>query len=321
MKQLFSESAAKLSRGKLIFELLGQAMVAASKAAMKVVTLTAMTAPALAVANPQDTIPAPQLTISAAASFKEALDEIKTTFVHNQTEVQPKIYINYAGSGTLALQIINGAAVDIFISADEKSMLDVKNKGDLENGSIFQLCQNALVAVSLKNQDLALGDNSDIASVLQSAQVKRIALGNTKTVPAGRYAQEALLNAGLFKQLEPKFIYTQNVRQALSYVLKGEVDVALVYSSDYFIHQDKLQQILELPTVTPIAAYAALVKLKAEPDDREQQKHQAQIQAQIDLRHKFMEFLKSAPAQAVFKKYGFKVELQRPQSTAEQPAA
>jgi molybdate transport system substrate-binding protein len=119
--------------------------------------------------------------------------------------------------------------------------------------------------------------------------VRRIAIGNPASVPAGRYAREALESAGLWSKLEPKYILAQNVRQALDYVARGEVDAGVVYATDAAIMTDKVRVAAQIATQTPIAYPIAIVK-----DTR----HRA-------LADSFSKLLGAPAAQEVFKRYGF----------------
>jgi molybdate transport system substrate-binding protein len=124
---------------------------------------------------------------------------------------------------------------------------------------------------------------------LQDPAVRRIALGNPASVPAGRYARAALEKAGVWQKLGPKFILAQNVRQALDYVARGETDAGLVYATDAAIMAGKVRVAATVPTPAPIVYPVALVK-----DSR-----------QRALAETFLALLASAQAQAVFAKLGF----------------
>lgn len=220
------------------------------------------------------------INISAAASLKDALEEIKVNYEKYSNN---KLHINYGGSRVFALQIVNGALIDTFISADEKSINLIAEHKLLANKQ--KLLENTLVLVSYKDfkpQSLEL-------NALTATNVKKIAIGNVKTVPAGRYALEALNEEQLFDKLQAKFIYTQNVRQALSYVVKQEVEFAFVYLSDYLIYKDDLQLICKVPTKSTIAYYMGVINTSKE----------------ADITYDFINYLQNTQSKDIFIKYGF----------------
>ena len=114
-----------------------------------------------------------------------------------------KIVCNFAASGSLLQQIAQGAPVDVFAAADQKTMNQAQEKGLIVPASRKNFVSNSLVLIAPEIPSLALAGLKDLAK----PEVKRVALGNPATVPAGRYTQEALIKAGLWEQLKPKFIY------------------------------------------------------------------------------------------------------------------
>lgn len=223
------------------------------------------------------------INISAAASLKDALDEIK---LHYEVQSDNKLNINYGGSGILAMQIINGASIDLFLSADEKSVDNVAQYNLISKKQ--ELLKNDLVIVAYKGfKATSLDLDATIAD-----NVKKIAIGNVKTVPAGRYTHEALVEHDLYNTLRPKFIYTQNVRQALNYVLRHEVELAFVYLSDYLMYKDELDLICKVPLETTIAYYMGVIKHKS-----------------IDnyAVNDFVTYLTNQQSREIFLKYGFRL--------------
>ncbi len=166
------------------------------------------------------------LLVSAAVSLKEAIQEIGAVFERRYPQV--KVVFNFGASGVLQQQIERGAPVDVFISAAAKQMDDLQAKGLIVAETRRTLAANAVVLI--KAADLRF----DLTSFknLTKSEVKRIAIGNPRTVPAGEYAREVLTSLNLWDALQPKLILTENVRQALVYVIRAEVEAGLVYATD-----------------------------------------------------------------------------------------
>jgi len=145
----------------------------------------------------------------------------------------------------------------VFASADEASMDLAEKKGLTIKSSRRDFARNTLVLI------VPVSSALDIKSLRSLAEnnVKRIAVGNPETVPAGRYAKDILTENGFWDALDKKFIYTNNVRQALDYVSRNEVDAGLVYATDAFVAKGKVRTVSVLkgkkPAVYSIALTAA----------------------------------------------------------------
>ncbi len=168
--------------------------------------------------KPKETKPV-EITVSAAISLQNAFKDIGANFQKTHPEV--KIYFNFAASGILQKQIEQGAPVDVFASASQVEMDSLDEKGLIINSTRTNFTTNKLVMVAHSNLTIEELKNLD-----------KIAIGNPKTVPAGRYAQAFLENVGIYEMLKPKLIFGENVRQVLDYVERGEVDAGFVYFSD-----------------------------------------------------------------------------------------
>ena len=162
-----------------------------------------------------------EITVSAAISLSNAFREIGDAFRNEYPDV--KLYFNFGASGTLMRQIEQGAEVDVFASASQKEMDTIESKGLILTQTRTNFSKNRLVIIAPSLLE---------PEKLQSPEIKRIAIGNPKTVPAGYYARTFLLNTGLYDTIEPKLIFTENVRQVVDYVELGEVDAGFVYLSD-----------------------------------------------------------------------------------------
>jgi molybdate transport system substrate-binding protein len=197
---------------------------------------------------------AAELIVSAAASLTNAFRDVGRLFEAQNPGHQ--VVFNFASSDVLLAQIAKGAPVDVFAAADMETMDRAETQGLLAPGTRRTLLRNSLVLIAPAATSTAL---TGLAS-LEKAAVRRIAIGNPASVPAGRYARAAMEQAGVWRKLEPKLIMAQNVRQALDYVARGEVDAGLVYATDAAIMAGKVQVAAEVPTTTPIAYPVALVK-------------------------------------------------------------
>jgi molybdate transport system substrate-binding protein len=223
------------------------------------------------------------LLVSAAASLKDALEEIKP--LHQQNKPNVNINYNFGASGALQQQIEQGAPADIFISAAKKQIDVLEQKGLLVPGTRSILAKNRLVLVVPKNK-------TGITSLynLREAKIKRIAIGEPRSVPAGQYAQQVLEKLKIWPQVTGKLVYANNVRQVLAAVESGNADAGLVYVTDAKI-SDKVKVVVAAdekyhsPITYPMAVIKSSKNANAAKD--------------------FAQFLSSPQARAVLKKYGF----------------
>lgn len=188
---------------------------------------------------------AEEIVVSAAASLTNAFDAVKQSF--EATHPGVKVVTNYGASGALLKQMEAGAPVDVFASADQKTMDQAASKGLISAPTRKDFVRNAVVLVVPADSKTPIKSEKDLAN----AAFKRISLGNPETVPAGRYTQEFLTATGMWTTLQPKFIMGNNVRQVLDYVTRGEVDAAFVFATDAKNAGAKLRVVLEAKTKTP----------------------------------------------------------------------
>lgn len=167
-----------------------------------------------------------ELLVSAAISLKEPLQEIGALF--QQRHPEATVIFNWGASGVLQQQIEYGAPVDVYVSASSKQMDEFEHKGLLLNETRRTLAANLVVLIRSSARRSSLASFKD----LTKSEVTLIAIGNPRTVPAGEYAQRVLTSHGLWDSLQPKLIFTEHVRQALAYVMRGEVEAAMVYATD-----------------------------------------------------------------------------------------
>jgi molybdate transport system substrate-binding protein len=224
------------------------------------------------------------LTLSVAASLKDAIAEVETAYQHENANVEFRN--NFGASGALAQQISSGAPVDAFIAADEKSMDNLQAKGYVVPGTRRDLLLNSLVLIAPHDSSLRG------FSGLTDKSVRLIALGDPGSVPAGRYGQQTLAALHLYDQLKSKFLMAKDVRQVLAYVETGNADAGLVYATDARIsHRVKVVAVAPASSHDRIVYPGAVIKAS----------HNEAAAS------KFVNFLRSSTAKAIFTKYGFTV--------------
>jgi molybdate transport system substrate-binding protein len=173
--------------------------------------------------------PAP-LTVSAAISLTNALEEIAPLYAR---QGGGEVRFNFAASNTLARQIVRGAPVDVFISADEAQMDIVEKASAIAAGTRVKLLGNRLVLFTLKPDHV--GGHRGGVHILKGPEFRRIVIGDPEAVPAGVYAKEWLIAEGVWNELQPKLVPVANVRAALAAVENGSADAAFIYESDAWL--------------------------------------------------------------------------------------
>ncbi|MCC6868816.1 MAG: molybdate ABC transporter substrate-binding protein [Burkholderiales bacterium] len=226
---------------------------------------------------------AQEIVVSAAASLTNAFRDIGKDFEARNAGV--KVTFNFAASDVLVTQIVKGAPADVFASADQAAMDRGEAAGAILAGTRRDFAANALVLVVPGR-----GPAPAALAELTQERYRRIALGSPQSVPAGRYAKEALDAAKLWGSLESRLVFAQNVRQVLDYVARGEADAGFVYATDAAIMPDKVKVVFDVPTSTPVRYPIAAVK---------DSKHPALAKA-------FVALVASDAGQAELRKYGFR---------------
>ena len=224
-----------------------------------------------------------EITVSAAISLKDSLDEIGNMYKKEHPGV--KISFNYGGSGTLQRQIEQGAPVDIFFSAAEKQMEELQAKGLIDAGTRRDVVRNQLVLIAPIAMTTIQGFQD-----LARPEVKVIALGEPATVPAGMYARQTLEHLGLLAAVEKKTVLAKDVRAVLTYVETGNADAGLVYQTDAQ-GSTKVRIVAVAPSDShdPIVYPAAILKGTKNPSGAES----------------FLVFLSGVEAREVYSKHGF----------------
>jgi len=228
---------------------------------------------------------ADNLTVFAAASLKNALDDIAAKWKDSGAGT---VGASYASSSTLAKQIEQGAPADVFISADTQWMGYVNKKSLVDNP--HDLLGNRLVLISAKDNPLTL----EIKPGLKLAELLadgRLAVGDPSNVPAGIYAKEALTKLKIWDEVQPKLAPAADVRAALTLVSRGEAPLGIVYETDAKV-DPKVRTVAVFPEDShkPIVYPVAVVKSSRNPDAA-----------------KFVAFLDGPAAKEIFVKYGFSV--------------
>ncbi|HEY3315998.1 MAG TPA: molybdate ABC transporter substrate-binding protein [Bacillota bacterium] len=231
----------------------------------------------------------PRLTISAAASLRGALTEAAEAYRSGRPRIS--LSFNFAGSGTLEQQIIEGAPVDLFISAGTREMDALAARGLIDAASRRDLLANRLVLVAAASAAAPAAAKSPLQGWpdLAAPAVRRVAMGFPETVPAGEYGKQVLESLGLWAGLQGKLILAKDVTQVVTYVKTGDVDAGIVYASD--ARDPALRVVAEAPpgSHSPIVYPAAVVK-----SSRQQR-----------ASREFLSFLSEPEGQAIFAKYGF----------------
>jgi len=228
--------------------------------------------------------PPAHLTVSAAASLKDALTAIDQDFQHAHPDVE--VTPNFGASGTLQLQIEQGAPADVFISAAPQQMDALAAKNLLLANTRVNVLQNELVLIAPTDSKVV----SSFAD-LKSPNVHVIAVGDPRSVPAGTYAQQVLTALGIYDAVKSKMTLATDVRQVLADVETGSAEAGLVYSTDAAI-SSKVRVVMDAPAGTHqlIVYPAAVLRASMNPD----------------AAREFVSYLASPTAGAVFAKYGFR---------------
>ena len=224
------------------------------------------------------------LTISAAASLQNALETIDPLF--EQTHPTIQVTYNFASSGALQRQIEQGAPVDVFFSAAAKQMDTLQEKTLIRPETRRNLVTNQLVLITSDNFDLDLNRLEQ----LKADEVRKIAVGEFRSVPAGQYAKEAFETLGLLEALQPKFVFGANVRGVLAAVESGNVDAGLVYATDAIL-SDSVK-----PVATVSAEFHSAIDYPIAV---------LATSAKVEAAIAYIDFLAGSEARAIFDDFGF----------------
>ena len=243
--------------------------------------LTALLTSALSPAQAQDR----SLTVFAAASMKNALDDINTAYA---AKTSVKVTASYAASSALAKQIEQGAPADVFVSADTDWMDYATAKKNINEPTRVNLLGNSIVLIAAKDSKLdsvKIEQGFDLAGLAGDG---RIATGDVKSVPVGKYARAALQALGSWSAAEPKFAMAESVRAALTLVSRGEAPLGIVYATDARIDPG-----VKIIGTFPASSHPAIIYPVA-----------ATTTARTEAAD-YLAFLKTTASKTILEKYGF----------------
>jgi len=248
-------------------------------------TFVAVVAVVVAVLAAATLVQAQEVTLSVAISMKDAVEELGKTFMAGRPGVT--LRYNFGSSGELQKQIEAGAPVDLFISAATRQMDELEQKKLVVSATRRVFARNVLTVIKPADAKVDIVKPAD----LLEARVTKVVVGNPRTVPAGQYAEESLKALGIWDRLQPKLVFSENVRQALDYVARGEVEAGFVYTTDAATRAQQVKEAFRpaedtyRPVVYPVAVVAGA-------------KQPALAQAFLDL-------LVSRDGQATLARFGF----------------
>jgi molybdate transport system substrate-binding protein len=226
--------------------------------------------------------------VFAAASLKNALDEIAATWSKDTGKPAPKI--SYAASPALAKQMEQGAPADMFISADLDWMNYVADKNLIKPDSRFNLLGNKIVVIAPKDSKtttLAL-KGADLTAALAGG---KLSMANVDSVPAGKYGKAALEKLGAWGNVKDSIAQAENVRAALLLVARGEAPLGIVYETDARA-EPRVRIVARFPeTSHPPIVYPAAVTSASRSTEAEN----------------FLQALRSPASAAIFAGEGFSV--------------
>jgi molybdate transport system substrate-binding protein len=226
------------------------------------------------------------LTVFAAASMKNALDDIDAAYT---AKTGVKIVASYAASSALAKQIEQGAPADVFVSADTDWMDYAVSRKTINEPTRVNLLGNSIVLIAPKDSridNVAIAQGFDLAKLAGDG---KIATGDVKAVPVGKYAKAALEKLGAWQAAEPKFAMAESVRAALTLVARGEAVLGIVYSTDAKVEPGvKIVGTFPADSHPPII-YPVAATTTAKPETSD-----------------YLAFLRSTTAKTILEKYGFK---------------
>lgn len=225
-----------------------------------------------------------EIVISAAASLREALEELKVEYENNENVT---LTFNFGASGSLQKQIEEGAPADIFISAGEKQFIALEEGGYIEDGSKKNIVNNDLVLIVNKEYEDEIKSLEDLESLKGY-----IAIGEIGSVPAGQYAEEVLTYYNKWTSIEKDIVYAKDVKQVVSYVESGEAACGIVYKSDAIhLENSTVAMSFDEESHKPISYPGGIIK-------------SSKVKKEAEL---FLKYLTEGDGAKVLEEYGFKV--------------
>lgn len=230
-----------------------------------------------------------EIRLSVAASMTDTVRELVQTFSKDHPGI--RILPNFASSGALAKQIVRGAPADLYISANKKWVAYLIQKKQIIPETEYILAHNSLVFVGKKG--------SGVSCLKDITRLERIAMGSPRSVPAGQYAAQAMKSAGIYNLLTQKhaLVMAKDVRQALLYADRGEVDGAFIYKTDALLARNStILFTLAEDSHSPIA-YSMALTVAGNKNG---------------AARTFYTFLKSSAAARILVRYGFTSPEEKP---------
>ncbi|MDA8351629.1 MAG: molybdate ABC transporter substrate-binding protein [Firmicutes bacterium] len=224
-----------------------------------------------------------EIVVLAASSLSGALAELER--VYEEEYPEQELSISYAASGKLRQQIERGAPADLFLSAGDREMDKLEEKGQILAETRTQLLTNQLMLIVPKGDSPIEG-----LADLRPEAVNRLAMGDPQTVPAGRYAREFLTETRRWQGLKSKMVFATHVRQVVAYVESGNADAGLVYRSDL-----KKSEGVKAVAIIPSHLHTPIVYTGAVTEGANRSKQ---------AEH-FLRWLKGKQAISIFQRYGF----------------
>ncbi|TRM11032.1 molybdate ABC transporter substrate-binding protein [Lentibacillus cibarius] len=231
----------------------------------------------------QDDTDKTKVLISASVSLSDVMAELRDTFEEKHPDIA--LSLHYGASDKLAKQISKGDPVDVFLSVGEKSIVQLREQ-DLLATKTRTFATNRLILASNKQQPFSLSSLHQLPEL----DTKQIAIGSPESIPAGRYAKQALKSSGVWDATKNKLVHTDVGGQTLSYIESGKIDIGFVYRSD-FKRSEFISDVLAIDedlhdpiTYSAIVTTSSNVKEKAKA---------------------FLSFLQTDTARSILKKYGF----------------
>jgi len=226
------------------------------------------------------------VTVFAAASLKNALDEVAANY---QEDTGKSVLISYAGSSALAKQIEAGAPADIFFSADLAWMDYVAERNLIRKDTRETLLGNAIVLVAPADAGISVTIEPGMDLVAALGAHGHLAMANVESVPAGRYGKASLESLGIWDAVAPHVVQADNVRAALAFVATGEAPLGIVYQTDAN-SEPKVNVVGAFPADShpPILYPVAMTASSRNPDARA-----------------FFDYLRSDKAKPAYERQGF----------------
>ena len=226
-----------------------------------------------------------EIYVLAAASLTDVLTELANNY---KKETSTEIIFSFASSGALQAQIEASAPADIFFSAAQKQMNALEEKGLIDSETRKDLLENKVVLISPKNSNLNIKSFTDITN----SNVKKLGLGEPKSVPVGQYSEEILSNLSILDIAKEKAVYGSDVRNVLDWVETAEVDCGIVYATDAKIAKN-INIIAEAPEDTHKKVIYPISIIKSSQNKEEAKK--------------FIDYISTDKSKEIFQNYGFTV--------------